>query len=300
MQLNLKKHMPYLKEPVTQEGKRYLGATLGTRTFTENFVSEKYSNGQKRLKCSLPSQLVNLIPPLCCYTHELSSKWTFLCRMIPIISELFRPLEEAIRYKFIPALTGQSAFNDVERILLALPSHVGGLGIINPVTSSDLQHLTSKNISAPLTSLILHRSITYPISCQESQRDCKLRAIKHKKELEQSRVLDLINKLTISYQRAPVKKGSALCWLASLPLSEESGYALHKGAFRDALCLRYGWPPSLLPSHCVCGHNVTVEHAMITSCPDGGFPSIRHNEIKDLTAKVLTETCHNVGTEPQL
>ena len=36
------------------------------------------------------------------------------------------------------------------------------------------------------------------------------------------------------------------------------------------------------------------------SCPSGGFPSIRHNEIRDLTAKVLTETCHNVGIESPL
>ena len=52
---------------------------------------------------------------------------------------------------------------------------------------------------------------------------------------------------------------------------------------------------TLLPSHCVCGHNFTVEHPM--SCPTGGFPSTRHNEIRDLTA---TETCHNVGIEPPL
>ena len=30
------------------------------------------------------------------------------------ISEVICPQEEAIRYKFLPALTGQSAFNDVE------------------------------------------------------------------------------------------------------------------------------------------------------------------------------------------
>ena len=105
-----------------------------------------------------------------CYTHGLSSKWTFLCRTIPNQIELLPPLEEAIRYKFLPAITGQSALSDVERDLLAMPSHLGGLGI---VTSSDFQHLTSNNISTPLTSLILQQSITYPISCQESQRDCK-------------------------------------------------------------------------------------------------------------------------------
>ena len=36
------------------------------------------------------------------------------------------------------------------------------------------------------------------------------------------------------------------------------------------------------------------------SCSRGGFPSIRHNEIRDITADLLSEVCHNVGTEPCL
>ena len=32
----------------------------------------------------------------------------------------------------------------------------------------------------------------------------------------------------------------------------------------------------------------------------GGFPIIRHNEIRDITASLLTEVCHNVATEPPL
>jgi len=35
------------------------------------------------------------------------------------------------------------------------------------------------------------------------------------------------------------KKGTS-SWLSALPI-EEHGFALHKGAFSDALCLRYGW-----------------------------------------------------------
>ena len=41
-----------------------------------------------------------------------------------------------------------------------------------------------------------------------------------------------------------------------------------------------------------------IEHAL--SCSRGGFPSIRHNEIRDITADLLSEVCHNVGTEPGL
>ena len=90
------------------------------------------------------------------------------------------------------------------------------------------------------------------------------------------------------------EKGSST-WLMTLPIMEHK-FALHKGSFRDALCLWYGWQPSRLPSHCVCGLNFSVEHAL--SCPCGGLPSIRHNDIRDLTAKLLTGVCSNVSVEP--
>ena len=42
----------------------------------------------------------------------------------------------------------------------------------------------------------------------------------------------------------------------------------------------------------------SVEHALSCSCR--GFPSIRHNEFRDITAEFLTEICHGVGTDPCL
>jgi len=92
------------------------------------------------------------------------------------------------------------------------------------------------------------------------------------------------------------EKGAST-WLNTLPIADH-GFTLHKGAFRDALCLRYGWHPEQLPSRCVCDQRFTTEHAL--SCSLGGFPSIRHNEIRDITAEFLTEICHGVGTEPCL
>ena len=41
-----------------------------------------------------------------------------------------------------------------------------------------------------------------------------------------------------------------------------------------------------------------MEHAL--SCARGAFPSIRHNEIRDLTANLLTEVCNDVRIEPDL
>ena len=36
------------------------------------------------------------------------------------------------------------------------------------------------------------------------------------------------------------------------------------------------------------------------SCPQGGYPILHHNELRDITAQVLTETYHGVGIEPTL
>ena len=40
------------------------------------------------------------------------------------------------------------------------------------------------------------------------------------------------------------REKGASSWLTSLPI-EEFGFALHKGAFRDALALQYSWQPPL-------------------------------------------------------
>eukprot|EP00731_Ephydatia_muelleri_P014129 Em0007g1439a len=105
--------------------------------------------------------------------------------------------------------------------------------------------------------------------------------------------------LSESSQRSMVltQEKGASSWLTTLPISEH-GFALHKSAFRDALALRYGWDPPNTPSHCICGKSFTVEHAL--SCLFGGYPTLRHNEIRNLTANLLSEVCHNVTIEPTL
>ena len=89
----------------------------------------------------------------------------------------------------------------------------------------------------------------------------------------------------------------ASAWLSALPLSEY-GFSLHKAAFHGAVALHYGWPLQRTPSHCACGAAFSVDHAL--SCPKGGLPSLRHNEIRDLTAHLLTEVCHQVQVELKL
>ncbi len=48
----------------------------------------------------------------------------------------------------------------------------------------------------------------------------------------------------------------------------------------------------------VHGRALSIEHAL--SCAKGGFPTIRHNEIRDLTADLLTEVCNDIRIESDL
>ena len=78
----------------------------------------------------------------------------------------------------------------------------------------------------------------------------------------------------------------------------KNGFNFHKQAFRDALCLRFGWTPTRLAPHCRCGHPFSVSH--VFSCPNGAMCSIRRNTIRDITAQLLTEVYPNICVEPTL
>ena len=122
---------------------------------------------------------------------------------------------------------------------------------------------------------------------------------KNNREQNTKEADEIFSHLTVLQQKTVVqaKEKGASTWLTVLPLRDH-GFTLHKAAFHDALALRYGWTPSNLPSKCDCDNTFTVEHAL--SCRKGGFPTLRHNEIRDLTANLLTEACSEVCIEPNL
>ena len=92
------------------------------------------------------------------------------------------------------------------------------------------------------------------------------------------------------------QKEASTC-LTSLPI-DGHGFALHKSAFRYALSLRYGWSVQNPPYHCTCSYPYSTEHSL--SCKTGGFPAIKHNEVRNITASLLSEVCHGVTIEPHL
>ena len=88
---------------------------------------------------------------------------------------------------------------------------------------------------------------------------------------------------------------SKLLILAEKTSSSWQGFLLNKGEFRDELHLGYGWEVTNTPEMCACRKS---DHALI--CMKGSFPTLGHNQIRNVTASLLTEVCHNVAIEPPL
>ena len=89
----------------------------------------------------------------------------------------------------------------------------------------------------------------------------------------------------------------ASSWLTALPLKSES-YNLSKREFFDALALRYRWGLRTLLTDCGRGKKFTVDHGL--SCCKGEYIHRRHDEVRDLFAKLLSEMVHDVSIEPNL
>ena len=232
------------------------------------------------------------------FTHGLVSKYTYmyLTRTTDDMGPLLEPLENTIRMKFIPSLCGIPPPNDDLRDLFTLPCRMGRLGILNHTSSASQEYQALKEITAPIVKVILNHESSYTYEMLADQmtavnevrkRKCAHSSL-HAGELKSSLCPDLQRAMNLSQEKG------ASNWLTVLPI-EEFGFSLHKGAFRDSLALRYGLPLHNIPSTCSSGSHFTVEYAL--SCPKGGYPTIRHNEIRDFTAFLMTEVCHKVAVD---
>ena len=284
---------------ITTQGRPVLGSPVGKPDYILHFVTQKVQEWVKEL--GNLSNIADSQPhaAYCALTHGLSSKWNYLSRTTPEIHLLLQPLEDTIRTQLLPKLSGREAPNDLERCLFTLPARLGGLNLANPASCSNFQHQDSLKITRSLVDLILSQSTEYPYEVLTDQITAKNDIKSSRRRLSEDAADELRNSLPPPLQRAmdlSMEKGAS-SWLTVLPL-EEHHFSLHKQAFRDALALRYGWLPSQVPPNCPCGHPFSTQHVL--SCPKGGYPSIRHNELRDFTASLLSETCHGVAVEPFL
>ena len=100
-------------------------------------------------------------------------------------SELFEPLENAIRDQLIPALKGQEV-SDVEKQILALPLRHGGLGLTDPRETAKMEYEHSTQITNKLTDKIYTQKLNldYNTSDQQFTRHTKNNTTREKCNLQ--------------------------------------------------------------------------------------------------------------------
>ena len=267
---------------VSAEGERYLGGAIGTCTFIRQFIERRVEQWVKELKNLCKIAETQPHAAYAAFTHGLSSRWNYLLRVIDWeeseSKHALESLENTISSHFIPALTGQPPPGEHTRELLALPARLGGLGLINPITSAKA---ISQQVSAPLVDKVINQDHHMGDS-NTIQHGIKRRAQYTKRTKQNEDARELQGKLPANIQRSMELSQGFSTWLTALPIKEH-GFVLPKAAFRDSLALRYGWPFYNSPSHCSCGQQFSVEHAF-KACKTGGFPAVRHNEVRDITA----------------
>ena len=139
---------------ITTEGKRHLGAAIGSRSYTEEYVACKVEKWSEEIKKLAHISQTQPHAAYSAYTQGLSSSWSYLSRTIPDIADLLKPLKETIQQHLIPALTGRPPCSREERDLLALPIRLGGMGITNPVSTSHRNFEASMRLTSPLVATI--------------------------------------------------------------------------------------------------------------------------------------------------
>ena len=183
-----------------------------------------------------------------------------------------------INRELLPALTGREFTEEQpERILISLPARLGGLAIPVLRTSAADEYLSSWKVTGPVVDMIAtgngsrvpyHKAALQAIgACRDLIRSERASRKAVNLDVAKSLMSQVSSRERFTIATASEKGVSS--WLTVDP-SPLHGTVLNKSDFRDAVGLRYGYSLDGLPTRCVCGEAMTIDHAF--ACPCGGMP----------------------------
>ena len=281
---------------ITVEGKRHLGAALGSEEFKQEYIDEKVQDWCKNIE--MLAKIAESQPQAAysAFIHGEQHKYTYFLRTICNISENLIPLDDAISNVFIPALLGQN-ITDQEREVLSLPIREGGMGIKFNSKRADISYQASSKITKPLINQIVKQSSDLPDATVEAAVKAKITSEIKAWETEENKEIKLRQPEDLQRTLQQFSEPGASSWLGALPLASH-GFNLTKGEFQDAMGLRYNKPLKNLPKRCPCGHPYSVTHAL--DCKLGDFVNARHDNIRDMECSLLKSVVNDVECEPNL
>ena len=285
---------------ITLEGRPFLGSAIGSERFTEKYVKSMVEEWVKDV-----TELANIAvtePHVAYYGYVtgLSKRWLYLLRTTSGISRLLTPLEDAIYNELLPCIVGRP-ISPIERSIFSLPTRMGGMGIANPVETSEFEYRASVTVTEQLKNIIINQLSNFDEFNHADVKSTKARVSSARKEHHEEKLHQILANPSTSegMKRAlelSSEKGSSI-WLSTNP-SKDHGFYFNKVEFRDALCLRYDWQVKGMATACACGKPNDINHSL--SCKKGGYVIMRHNALRDAEASLLKEVCKDVKTEPEL
>ena len=146
---------------ITVEGKRHLGAAIGSSSFKNEYMDNKVEKWVTNIKALTDIAKTQPHAAYAAFIHGEQHKYTYFLRTIANISENLEPLDDVIDNVFLPALFGCEITVN-KREILSLPVKEGGLGVRKVATSADSSYDVSLKITNPLIKQILLQSDLLP------------------------------------------------------------------------------------------------------------------------------------------
>jgi hypothetical protein len=286
---------------ITCEGKRHLGAVIGSEDYKKTYCEEKVGEWIKELTNLCEIAQTHPQMAYAAYQKGYKSKFTYFLRTIENFHNFVTPVDTLISEQFIPTLFGYDTPLTELRELFSLNPGEGGLGIPLLANEAQSQHASSMFVTQPHVESIIGQETIKRETCNDGRTTDELRKeCKKQREQEKKDYIEQVDRElptnTVPFVKQARDTGAS-SWLNALPI-EELKFVLNKEQFRDALRLRYNIDLDNLPTTCPCGKKFDVTHAL--SCGKGGFVIERHDSIKNTLTTMLTKVCLDVESEPHL
>ena len=250
------------------QGTRYLGSFIGADGERELWLEPKIQLWVEGIKSM--GKVARRFPQTAYagMTRSLQCEWQYLQRVLPNVSDVFKPVEQALRSHFVPALLGLATVPDGLRERLKQPVRNGGLGIPNPCETSDALFEASEKMTESLTASLLDNKSAFSVGdyiMRSREARDKCRTERHKRmDME---LQNFLSTSTSEEARLTRRSGETGVWLTTIPHTF-NGNVLSKEEFRDSLRLRFGLGIDRLPSKCDgCGADFDITHAL--NCKKG-------------------------------
>ena len=270
-------------------GTRLLSSVIGTKETCDKFLDGKI--GEQKKPLSKLGDIVKTNPQNAhaCLTKGVKHKMNFITRTTPSSSALWELFEAIIRESIIPVLTSGAGPLPIEKEIFSLPFKSGGLGIDCPENHHEDYNL-SKKLSEPLED---KGPLTSEFWLKRTLDDL----INAKKKLPRK-----FQTLKVSWARSRDmhseehrKKEYQPGWMYSRWSDTE--FNLKNLTFETVSALDIVGIQKM-PNSIAMRRDFQSDIAL--HCPKGGYTIVRHKEIRDKFANMMSEVCWDIAVEPLL